>query len=248
MGWFAGRQRGAPHRNRLGSGPRPVEVLESRALLADGITPTAAPALNAVAGVPLTNVVFATYTVSDPSGEPGDQWRAHINFGDGQGDGPVIPVQRGEQFEFVDTHTYKTPGKYSVSVMIAVPGSHTPNDNIVTTQVNVTAPTPTPTPLPPDSRFTAFGLRLRTRVDKALHGNVALFRDPNATTAGLQAFIDWGDRSPTTMGQIRARGKAWFAVGGSHRYASPGAYRVTVTIQDPADRVVATFSSVSVKK
>ncbi len=48
--------------------------------------------------------------------------------------GPLIPVEKGAGFEFVDTHTYKTPGTYTVTVMIAVPGSHAPNDNTVTTR------------------------------------------------------------------------------------------------------------------
>ena len=119
--------------------------------MADGITPAPGPPINAVVGVPIRDAIFATYSVTDPSGGPGDQWRAHINFGDGQGDGPVIPVQRGEEFEFRDTHTYQATGTYTVTVMIALPGSHTPNDNIVTTQVTVALAAPTPTPNPPAS-------------------------------------------------------------------------------------------------
>jgi hypothetical protein len=44
-----------------------IEVLETRALLADGIAPAAGAPIGAVAGVPITNAVFATSTVSDPS-------------------------------------------------------------------------------------------------------------------------------------------------------------------------------------
>ena len=75
--------------------PRTLELLESRVLRADGITPAPGPPINAVVGVPITDAIFATYSIADPSGEPGDQWRAHISFGDGQGDGPVIPVPEG---------------------------------------------------------------------------------------------------------------------------------------------------------
>src|SRR4051812_28790549 len=81
-----GRRRRRPS-YRLGS----LEVLEPRALLADGITPVPAPALHAVAGVPLSDAVFATFTVIDRSTGPGEQWRGLINFGDGQVDGPLLP-------------------------------------------------------------------------------------------------------------------------------------------------------------
>ena len=90
--------------------------------MADGITPAAGPAIKATAGVPVDNATFATYSISDPSGDPGDQWRALINFGDGHSEGPLLPVQSGNVFAFVDSHTYASPGVYTVTVMIAVPG------------------------------------------------------------------------------------------------------------------------------
>jgi PKD repeat protein len=125
------------------------EVLEARALLADGITPSPGAPISAVAGAPITNAIFATYTVSDPSGAPGTQWRAEIQFGDGQVSKQTVPVQDGSVFDIEATHTYSAPGTYTVTVMIAVPGSHKPNDNTVTMQVTVTSPTPTtPTPTP----------------------------------------------------------------------------------------------------
>lgn len=132
--------------------PRNLEPLESRVLMADGITPAPGPPIDAVAGVPIRDAIFARYSVTDPTGGPGDQWRAHVNFGDGQGDGPVIPIQKGDEFEFRDTHTYLSPGTYTVTVMIALPGSHTPNDNIVTTQVTVAPPGGTPKSSPPPPR------------------------------------------------------------------------------------------------
>ena len=68
MGWISrtpgDRRRGG------GTAPEMFEVLEDRTLLADGITPAAGAPINAVAGVPITSGLFATYTVSDPSGHP----------------------------------------------------------------------------------------------------------------------------------------------------------------------------------
>ncbi len=104
MDWIPGRNKGRGRR-RFVSLPAMIEILESRALLADGITANAAQPITAVPGVPINNGVFATYSVSDPSGEPGSQWRALINFGDGQADGPLVPLGKGKGFEFEDTHT-----------------------------------------------------------------------------------------------------------------------------------------------
>jgi PKD domain len=220
---------------------RRLEVLEPRALLADGISPVPGPPLHAVAGVPLTDALFATYTVTDASSGPGDQWRALVNFGDGQVDGPLIPVEEGEGFAIVDTHTYKNPGTYTVTVMIAVPGSHQPNDNTVTTQVTVTAgsstptsPSPTPTsPSPPPSP-TATGLRLRVGVNRPFLGPVARVSDPHTGAHQLSALISWGDQSPPTAGLIRSRGRGRFQVVGSHAYTQPGRFSVLVTIRDSA--------------
>lgn len=106
MGWIPGPYRGR-RRRKIGSLPAMIEALETRALLADGITALGAPPIHAVVGVPINNALFATYTVTDPAGEPGTQWRGLINFGDGQKDGPVIPIEKGAEFEFEDTHTYK---------------------------------------------------------------------------------------------------------------------------------------------
>jgi hypothetical protein len=220
--------------------------------MADGITPVAAPPLSGIVGVPITDAIFATYTVTDPSGGPGDQWRALISFGDGQRDGPVIPVQRGDQFQFRDTHTYSAAGNYTVTVMIAVPGSHNPNDNIVTTQVTITQPTPPPTPTPtptptPNPRYKASGLTIRTRVDKELNRSVALFSEPNSMTRDFQADINWGDQSVTDQGQIRVRGNGRYAVIGHHDYLNSGRYQATVTIRDASGREIAARSLIYVK-
>ena len=109
-------------------------AVESRELLADGITATGGSTITAAPGVAITNAVFATYIVSDSSGQPGTQFRAKISFGDGQVDKKVVTVQAASGFQFVDSHTYQTPGTFTVTIMIAVPGSHRPNDNVVTTR------------------------------------------------------------------------------------------------------------------
>ena len=244
MSWIPGRfeNRLRPRREAL---PGMIEILEARALLADGISPAPGAALSAVAGVPITNAVFATFTVTDPTVASGDNWRALINFGDGQVDGPVIPIPKGDGFEFVDTHTYAKPGTYTVTVLIALPGSHQPNDNTVTMQVTVAGskgpptPTPTPTPAPtPPPRLTATGLRLTARTGRTFHGSVAHLGEIPAKARDFGALIDWGDLSATTPGRIRAQGRGRFAVIGAHRYGAPGSYHLTIAIHDATGRQV----------
>jgi len=243
MSWIPGYDEGR-RRRRVEFLPTTVEVLETRTLLADGITATPGAPIAAAVGVPVKNAVFAAYTVTDPSGEPGTQWRALINFGDGHSDGPVIPVEKGEDFEFVDTHTYNAPGIYTVTVMIAVPGSQKPNDNTVTTQVTVTSSTstPTPTPSPPNPHLVGSGLNSRVRENKTFHGNVARFSEPHTKAQEFQAIINWGDQSAPTPGLIHARGRGRFVVLGSHHYVAPGVYNVAVKIEDGSGREIVTKS------
>jgi hypothetical protein len=202
--------------------------------------------ITAVAGVAITNAVVATYTVTDPSGQPGTQWRAHIDFGDGQSDRQLSPIPVANGFEFVDSHTYTTPGSYTVTVLIAVPGSHSPSDNTVTVPVTVTAPTPPPVPPSSIGNFAAIGVRIRAREGRTFHGNVALFRDPQARPQQFTATIAWGDQSPPTAARIRAVGRGKFVVMGTHRYLATGGFLASIVIRDTAREEIATQSSVNV--
>ena len=158
---------------------------------------------------------------------------ALINFGDGQSEGPVIPVQKGNTFEFVDSHTYAKPGDYTVTVMIAVPGSQKPNDNTVTVQVTVNSQgAPRKPPPSQPSGLTASGVTLKAKDKKVVSGQVARIVEAGAKAQGFTALINWGDRSATTSGRIRALGKGRFQVLASHRYLSPGLFHVTIAIED----------------
>jgi hypothetical protein len=232
-----------PRRRSHVSRPWSIEALEPRIVLADGISASAAPPIHAVAGVPLVGAIFATYTVTNPSGVAGMQWRALINFGDGQVDGPIIPVEKGAEFEFIDTHAYRSPGTYTVTVMIALPGSMKPNDNTVTTQVIVTGMSGSLSPHP-----VAMGLRFNARQDQTFLRPVADFRDPGTRAQQLQATIDWGDQSTPTPGRIEPRGSGRFAVIGTHRYSEPGIFRINVSIRDAAGQAVIAESAVHVKR
>jgi hypothetical protein len=214
-------------------------------LLADGISPSPGPLIQATAGVPIVDAVFASYTIADPSGEPGTQWRAVINFGDGHGDFLIIPVQKGDEYEFVDSHTYAAPRVYTVTVMIAVPGSMMPNDNTVTTQVMVAPATNKP---PPSPHLSGSGLTIRVKSDKAFRHVVARFSATNDPARPFQAKIDWGDLSAPTSGQVSPAGKNRFTITGSHEYSAPGTYSIVVQIQDSAGREITVDGSAVVGK
>jgi hypothetical protein len=240
MDWIPGFDRDQ-RRARAGRVPRTVEVLETRALLADGISAMPGPAISAVAGTEITNAILASFTVTDPSGDPGSQWRALVNFGDGQSDGPIVPVQKGGTFEFIDTHTYTAPGAYTITVMIALPGSHKPNDNTVTTHATVISSTP-----PPPSPLAGSGVSSRVRLNKTFHGSVARFSERHTKAQEFTALIDWGDQLAPDPGLIRARGRGRFVVVGSHHYGMRGAYNVAVTIQDGSGQQIVTHGLVRV--
>lgn len=134
MGWFrAPDDRRRRYRNA--TVPCICEVLEERLLLADGITAKPGAQINGAPGVPINNAVVATFTITDSSGQPGSKWNAQIIWGDGQSSKrvPSSPGPSGT-FQFIGSHTYDTANTYTITVMIAVPGSHMPNNNTVTLQ------------------------------------------------------------------------------------------------------------------
>jgi hypothetical protein len=96
--------------------------------------------LNVHAGVSVSNVLVASFTVTDPTGAPGSKWRALIEWGDGKSDALIVPVQVGNVFAFLGSHRYATSGSFTITVQISVPRSMKPDDNTVTTLAIVTNP------------------------------------------------------------------------------------------------------------
>src|SRR4051794_36903928 len=94
-----------------------IEVLEERVLLANGIAPLPGPVINGTAGVPLTNVLVASFKVTDATGSPGTMWRDHIFWGDDGEDKQGIPTPGPDNsFQFLATHTYTAAGTYPITV------------------------------------------------------------------------------------------------------------------------------------
>jgi hypothetical protein len=257
MNWIA--RVPAEQRRRVASLPARIEVLETRTLLANGINPQPGAPIPGAPGVPLSNVVVATFTITDASGSPGTKWQAKVDWGDGSRLDKNVRATAlpNGSFEFLDSHTYAAAGPHTITVDIAVPGSAPGGpssgtggkDNEVKTTVTITnQPTPTPTPTPPPSigPFQSSGLTAKAKVNKTFHASVARFSDPHTKPQQFSAKIDWGDQSGSTPGQIRRQGNGRYLVAGAHRYGTLGTFQVTVTISDAAGDVIAAHSSVIV--
>ncbi len=76
-----------------------------------------------------------------PRDAPGTKWDAKITWGDGTAPEDKVPATAlpNGTFEFLGNHTYGQSGTFTITVMIAVPGSHLPNDNTVTTSAVISA-------------------------------------------------------------------------------------------------------------
>jgi hypothetical protein len=142
--------------------------------------------------------VVATYTITDSSGDPGSQWRARGSWGDNSAsDQKITPTALPDgSFEFLDSHTYTAAGTYIVIVIvnIAVPTSHKPNDNTVTTTIKVLrsiAVTPTD-PSVPKGETEAFTA-------------TAILSDK--TTENLTSQVTWASATPS-VATITASGLA----------------------------------------
>jgi hypothetical protein len=209
-----------------------IERLESRRLCADGIAPMAGPPLSATAGVPLVGVEVASFTVTDPAATSNMDWRALINWGDGRPSDILIAPNLGPQgtFVFAGTHTYMAAGRYTVTVMIAVPGSGKPNDNTVTVPVVVAGASSTPTGVP------VVALDLSARTAHRFRGSVGTFEEAGGRSGDFHASIDWGDGSPASTGRIKNLGGGRFGIGGTHLFHQSGTFRLTVTVTDSAGR------------
>src|SRR5262245_12920345 len=99
MSWIPGLC-GSRQRQQNGCLPEMVEVLDVRALLADGISPAPGPPINAVAGVPITKAVVATFTITDSTGSPGTKWNSKITWGDGTAPDKNVAATAGPNGSF----------------------------------------------------------------------------------------------------------------------------------------------------
>jgi trimeric autotransporter adhesin len=212
---------------------RVVEVLETRVLLADGITPLGAPQINGTVGVALNNVTVATFTIADATGSPGSKWNAEINWGDGS---PVskrvatTPLANGV-FAFEGSHTYATTGTFTITTMIAVPTSHLPNDNTVTTSAVIVAAAPT-----------LSSIAVTPANPSIVKGNTQQFTATGTfsdnSTKDLTSQVTWASATPA-VATITAAG---LATG-----AGVGTSKITATLGGTVGSTVLTVTAAALK-
>jgi hypothetical protein len=95
-----------------------------------------------------------------------------------------------------------------------------------------------------DARLSATGVNVTVAHGvTATNVTVATFTDgdPNGLASQFKATITWGDGTAASTGTIVASGST-FTVTGSHTFASPGRYTVSVAIQDSGGSIASSIS------
>ncbi|MDB5353044.1 MAG: hypothetical protein JWN86_4291 [Planctomycetota bacterium] len=204
-------------------------VLVSAGVIAVSPAP-GGPITTAVEGAPLTGVIVATFTDTNPTAVSGD-FAATIDWGDGTptSAGTVSqPGGPGTAFVVRGTHTYSEEGgPFTITVGVSDGnGGIFTAATLVTAVADATLSAGTPLPISGAENQLLSNVPVATFVDA----------NPNATAADFTASINWGDGSPIASGLVTLVGGsaagAIFAISGSHTYASAGTFSVTVTALD----------------
>lgn len=155
------------------------------------------------------------------------KYTALIVWGDGTTSSGVVAYIGGTSYQVTDNHTYRTPGRYPVTVEIRELGAGGASV-LAQGTANVV-----------DAKLTVEPATLATiREGGALSNTlVARIADANLTSSqagDLQAWIDYGDGTPAALGVLTsvgasATGEMVYEVRTSHAYARRGSYTITVT-------------------
>jgi hypothetical protein len=200
----------------------------STANVSDAALTATAVSTTATACKPFEGTV-ATFTDADPNGAIGD-YTATINWGDNsQQTGGIIQVNSPSGFKVLDSHKYKTPGTYSVTVTINDQGgSSATATSTITVGVSTLAV----------SNITA-------TEGVSFSGNVAVFTpSPFLPASSYTAKIGWGDGVVSTA-TLTANGNT-YNVSGSHTYKEEGSETITLTILDSSNNEVSCTATATV--
>src|SRR5262249_30056279 len=142
-----------------------------------------------------------------------------------------ITDQGGAVFAVGGTHTYTTPNSYTVTVTIQHPQGVVASATATSTATVVAG-------------WTASGVNFQVLLGTLFTGTVATIQNAD-TVGGIAAYtatITWGD-GKTSPGTIADQGNGVFAVNGTHAYAAPGTYTVTVDIEHPQGVVASAMTN-----
>jgi hypothetical protein len=218
-----------------------VTILNSASPPTSVVSPP--PTIEAVEGEALVDSIVALFDAS-PLGVSA-QYEVSIDWGDG------TPVTAGtvahgavndSPYTASGSHTYATPGTYTATVTIRddggtsttyVSGVPVTTQRIPASPITATAATV----IVAEAAILAQGATVGATAGQDTGPIiVASFQDTGGieSLSNYTATIDWGDGRPTEAGTLTTEGTSPAAttilVRGSHTYALPGTYPITVTI------------------
>ncbi len=181
--------------------------------------------------------IIATFPLASGCGAA-ECFRASIGWGDeSTGLGVVQVASDNSAYTVTGAHTWPAAGQYTLVVQVfGIDGSIGVGARTIAVD---------------DAPLTAWGMTLTGMTSVPISGFIATLIDANAyaTAASFDASIDWGDGS-TTGGQVVAwggvGGNSGLAVTGTHTYATPSTYAVTVHIVDHGGATVLANSTVTI--
>jgi uncharacterized repeat protein (TIGR01451 family) len=194
------------------------------ALVAEGDTLTGSGVnVNATEGQAFSGPV-ATFTDTTYPGNPGSDFGATIDWGDGTTTAGTVAAAGGGTFTVSGSHTYADEGPFSVKVVLTDNAPSTASATAMASAAVAEA----------DS-LTAGATTFSATEGSAFSGTVATFTDtnPSAPAGDFTATIDWGDGT-TDAGTVSGAAGGPFTVAGSHTYAEQGTHSVRVVLTDDA--------------
>lgn len=214
------------------------------------LTPGPAKAIIGIAGTRLVDQIIGTFTAplllsQAPAGLAASNFTASIDWGDPSVDSSAGIITRDASspsiYYITGSHTFAAQGVFTVASTIAFAGgSYSATVNGVPISVTLPAAGPTAgasaTATVAQSPLTAGAPVVLTPAEGvALSGTVVgTFTDTNIASPAndFAAIIDWGDGSPTSIGNVVATAPGAFSVHGTHVFKTVGIYAITIAGTD----------------
>jgi hypothetical protein len=171
-------------------------------------------------------------TASDPgSPDPGTDFTATIDWGDGTTTPGTVTATGGGDFNITGSHAYADEGSHSVSttfletsqagfgsVTASATGTVTEADVLTSGAITLPAGTVEGQVLPATTQIATFS-------------NTGY---PTNVASDFTATINWGDGTPVTAGTVVSLGGGSFGVQGGHTYAEEGSFTASIVVADDA--------------
>ncbi len=179
------------------------------------LTVSATHSLSAVVGRPFTGDV-GTFRDANP-GATADDFRATVFWGDGLSSEERVRARPDGSFVVASGHTYAAAGSMNLTLRIDDRGKMVGTDQAAFTVAAA------PLAVLGTAFVTAAGVEYRGTLGTLFDG------DPAASPSRDTVRVNWGDASPEEYARLDWEGAGTFSVGGTHTFATPGTYTVTLT-------------------